>query len=146
MFSTVKDAENHFYHAFSNCDIESMMAVWLNANEIFCVHPGCTVLVGASQIKLSWQQIFNPMSKRLFNLKTINQISAGSFCIRLVQENIYLEGKNFAAPPIYATNIYRKIDSSWFMISHQASVSSTNLDSGFFSDRKETTDQSDDLH
>ena len=146
MFSTAKNAENHFYHAFSDRDIGKMMAVWLDSDEISCIHPGSTALVGASQIKLSWQQIFNPISKRLFKIKTINQMLAEGFCMRLVEENIYLEEKNFAAPPIYATNIYRKIDSSWFMISHHASASSIVLDHDFFSTQKERTNQSGNLH
>ena len=146
MFSTVKNAENHFYDAFSNSDLEKMMSVWLDSNEISCVHPGSPALVGTSQITLSWQQIFNPRSKRVFNLETINQISANDFCVRLVQENIYLEEKNFAAPPIYATNIYRKIDCSWFMISHHASESPIGLDADFFSHRKGIINQSGDLH
>ena len=146
MFSTVKNAENHFYDAFSNCDLEKMMSVWLDSNEISCIHPGSSALVGTSQITLSWQQIFKPRSKRVFNLETINQISAKDFCLRLVQENIYLEEKNFAAPPIYATNIYRKIDCSWFMISHHASESPIKLDADFFSPRKEITNQSGNLH
>ena len=146
MFSTPKNAENHFYHAFSNCDLEKMMAVWLDSNEISCIHPGSSAFVGTSQITLSWQQIFNPRAKRVFNLKTINQASAEDFCLRLVQENIYLEEKNFAAPPIYATNIYRKIDFSWFMISHHASVSPIKFDPDFFSPRRGATSQSGNLH
>ena len=148
MFSTVKNAENHFYDAFSNCDLEKMMSVWLDSNEISCIHPGSSALVGTSQITLSWQQIFNPISKRFFDVKEINQIRTGSFCVRLVKENIYLGEKNFAAPPVYATNIYRKFDSSWFMISHHASMSSIRLDPDFFSSRRntDTTGQSDGLH
>ena len=146
MFSTVKNAENHFYDAFSNSNLEKMMSVWLDSNEISCIHPGSPALVGTSQITLSWQQIFNARSKRVFNLETINQISANDLCVRLVQENIYLEEKNFAAPPIYATNIYRKIDCSWFMISHHASESPIGLDADFFSHRKGIVNQSGDLH
>ena len=146
MFSTVKNAENHFYDAFSNCDLEKMMSVWLDSNEISCIHPGSSALVGTSQITLSWQQIFNPRSKRVFNLETINQISAKDFCLRLVQENIYLEETNFAVPPIYATNIYRKIDCSWFMISHHASESPIGLAADFFSHPKGIVNQSGDLH
>ena len=146
MFSTVKNTENHFYDAFSNCDLEKMMSVWLDSNEISCIHPGSSAFVGTSQIKLSWQQIFNPRAKRVFNLETINQTSAEDFCLRLVQENIYLEEKNFAAPPIYATNIYRKIACSWFMISHHASASPMKLDADFFSPRRGATTQSGNLH
>lgn len=146
MFSTPTNAENHFYDAFSNCDLEKMMSVWLDSNEISCIHPGGSALVGMSQITLSWQQIFSPRSKRVFDLKTINQISADEFCLRLVQENIYLEEKNLAAPTIYATNIYRKIDFSWFMISHHASVSPIKFNPDFFSPRTGTTNQSDNLH
>ena len=146
MFSTLKNTENHFYDAFSNCDLEKMMSVWLDSNEISCIHPGSSALVGKSQITLSWQQIFKPRAKRIFNLETINQVSAKDFCLKLVQENIYLEGKNFATPPIYATNIYRKIDCSWFMISHHASESPMKLDADFFSPRKEITNQSGNLH
>ena len=146
MVSSAKNAENHFYDAFSNCDLEKMMSVWLDSNEISCIHPGSSALVGTSQITLSWKQIFNPRSKRVFNLETINEISAEDFCLTLVQENIYLEEQNFAAPPIYATNIYRKFNYSWFMISHHASVSPIKLDPDFFSSRKGRTNQSGNLH
>ena len=146
MFSTVEKAENHFYYAFTNCDIEEMMAVWLDSKEASCIHPGGAVLIGTSEIRLSWQQIFSQTTKRFFSIKTINQLSTENLCLRIVQENIHLKDPNFIAPPVYATNLYKKLESSWFMALHHASVSPVkfNADNQSFENREKN--KSDGLH
>ena len=40
IFATAEEAEQAFYDALANCDLEAMMAVWSEDEEIICIHPG----------------------------------------------------------------------------------------------------------
>src|SRR5512143_616991 len=58
LFPTPEDAENAFYEAFERCDLAGMMAVWAEADDVVCVHPQGTRLVGFDAVRESWARIF----------------------------------------------------------------------------------------
>lgn len=122
MFPTAEAAETHFYEAFSNSDTEQMMAVWAEIPEISCIHPGGSLLEGAYQIRSSWNKILRPTTRRIFKLRTLMRHESSGFYLSLVEENISLDGRFPAGPPIYATNFYRCFDNKWLMILHHASA------------------------
>ena len=107
MFPTPTAAESHFYEAFSNFDKDQMMAVWADVPEATCIHPGGSICGGIRQIRASWDYIFREKIRRFFQLKTLIKQENTSLCITLVEENISLDGKTPAGPPIYATNFYK---------------------------------------
>ena len=122
MFPTAEAAEIHFYEAFSNFDIDQMMLVWAGSAESTCIHPGGTSLRGRDNIKASWGVIFDQNIKRRFTLRTIMKAGNSEVQISLVEENISVDGRTPAAPPVYATNIYKCFNDNWLMILHHASA------------------------
>ncbi|MEC9247621.1 MAG: nuclear transport factor 2 family protein [Pseudomonadota bacterium] len=121
MFPTATAAESHFYDAFSNFDKDQMMAVWADVPEATCIHPGGSICEGTRQIRASWDYIFREKIRRFFRLKTLIKQENASLCIMLVEENISLDGKTPAGPPVYATNFYKRFESEWLMVLHHAS-------------------------
>ena len=52
------DVEAAFYEALQTGDLEKLMACWADDEEIVCVHPGGPRLLGASQIRSSFEAMF----------------------------------------------------------------------------------------
>jgi SnoaL-like domain len=57
--AAVLRANERFYEAFEQLDIEAMSVVWLHSNRARCIHPGWRTLRGWSAIKESWIAIFS---------------------------------------------------------------------------------------
>ena len=52
IYTTPQDAALAFYQAFEAKDIDAMMGAWADDEEIVCVHPGGTRLVGYDAVRV----------------------------------------------------------------------------------------------
>ena len=59
IYTTPGDAAHAFYQAFEARDLDAMMATWADDEEIVCVHPGGTRLVGYAAVRAGWEQLFS---------------------------------------------------------------------------------------
>lgn len=123
MFNTSDDAEDAFYAAFSAARMDDMMRVWATDTEVVCIHPGGPRLTGIDEIRHSWAQIFTDSLLRAFTLRGRIMIGDSAQRIHILEENISVPGTNFIAPPVLATNVYRRLSEGWRMVLHHASVS-----------------------
>ena len=122
-FNTPQEAETAFYAAFAEADIEAMMAVWANDDTISCVHPLGQRLDGHAAVRQSWQNLFKHSPKMQFVLNETRQWQGLDLAIHLVHEHIRIgQNQEFQAPMV-TTNVYRRSNNSWHMISHHASPS-----------------------
>src|SRR5580765_2720693 len=71
IYTTPNDAALAFYHAFEARDIDAMMAAWAEDEEIVCVHPGGTRLVGYDAVRVGWEQLFAGDTRLSFRLEQI---------------------------------------------------------------------------
>lgn len=127
MFEISEDAEEAFYAAFCVGSLDDMMQVWAPDNSIICIHPGGPRLAGVRDIRRSWAQIFQDSMPRTFTLRGRIVSGEGAQRIHLLEENIGVPGTTFVAPPVLATNIYRRLSQGWRMVMHHASVAPTSL-------------------
>ena len=109
MFEISEDAEEAFYAAFSIGSLDGMMQVWAPDDHIICIHPGGPRLAGVRDIRRSWAQIFQDSMPRTFTLRGRIVSGEGAQRIHLLEENIRVPGTTFVAPPVLATNIYRRL-------------------------------------
>ena len=124
-FPTSTAAEEAFYCAFESSDIEGMMAIWLDADYIECIHPMGHRIVGLADIRDSWQGIFRSPATVKFEMADKRMIEHSSLAIHLVNEIMMLdEGKKQIH--VLATNIYEKTAEGWRMILHHASPGPAN--------------------
>ncbi len=121
-FYTPLDAEAAFYAAFERGDVDTMMAVWADDETIICIHPSGPVLVGADQIRASWQQIFRGSSTVKFIVEEKQREHGQRLAVHVVNEFIHVDNLTPPAPMI-ATNVYRLTDDGWRMVLHHASPS-----------------------
>lgn len=119
IYSSSDSAEDAFYLAFEQCDIEMMMSVWSKDRDISCIHPGGPRLEGFDNIRDSWAQMFLHEQGITFELKHKKVFVEKDIAIHCVIESISLDGK--LSSEIVATNVYCKTNNGWYMILHHAS-------------------------
>ena len=57
-FGTADDIEVALYDAIGRADLDALMALWADDEEIVCIHPDGTRLIGYAAIRASWEEIF----------------------------------------------------------------------------------------
>ena len=120
-YPTAQDAENAFYEALENSDIEAMMEVWAEDEEIVCVHPGGERLVGYNAVRSSWAQIAASGQKLKIQLGDQSVLSGMMLAVHSLHEHIRLQSDQRSTAPVAVTNVYLRTSNGWRMIVHHAS-------------------------
>lgn len=121
-FATPSEAEDAFYQAFTQCDLDAMMNIWLDADHVECIHPGAARLQGVTAIRYSWQQIFAQGEKLHFHIVRHQCTQTGNLAIHSVSEQIHSENSESPiSAEVIATNIYELTSDGWRLILHHAS-------------------------
>ncbi len=115
------ELELELYGAMQAGDIERLMAVWSDDDEISCVHPGGTRLVGVAAIRASFEAMFGngPIAAEP---QRVRRLESHSSAIHSVLERIRVagpQGEQFAW--VVATNVYLKSAQGWRLAAHHAS-------------------------
>ena len=119
VFKTALQAEDAFYSAFNDHDIDAMMSVWDAAGDIVCVHPGGIRLEQWKAIEESWTAIFSAEGSVNLYTDAVIHFASETLNVHHVKEHISVGGTFHGT--VLAVNVYRKTDSGWKMISHHAS-------------------------
>lgn len=115
------DTEAAFYEALQAGDIEKLMACWADEDDIVCVHPGSGRLLGAGEIRASFEAMFANGSIQVRPEK-IRVMEAMGACIHSVLERIEIlteDGPRHAY--VIATNVYQRTAQGWRLVVHHAS-------------------------
>jgi len=118
-FSSSEQAEEEFYAAFEQANIDMMMSVWSTQQNISCIHPGGPRLDGLERIRESWLDIFEHEQNIEFEIKHKNIILEQNIAIHHVIEAISVSGK--LQSELITTNIYHQTAKGWHLILHHAS-------------------------
>lgn len=123
-FQTPEAVENAFYSAFTECNTQAMSTVWAN-DDIICIHPGSSVLVGYTAVMRSWQNILSNAEPPHLYVEVLNCYVTSDLAVHVVKEHIRSEApQSESVTVVLATNIYRRGPYGWRMIEHHASVPS----------------------
>ena len=122
LFATAEDAEQAFFEALEQANLEALMELWSEDDEIVCVHPGGPRLVGHAAVRAGWKALFanGPVHARPAQL----QVATGPMvAIHSVIEQVVVshQGKH-SVVNVFATNIYFKGPLGWRMVLHHASL------------------------
>jgi ketosteroid isomerase-like protein len=118
---SAEDVEAVYYDAIAANDIDALMALWADDDEIVCVHPGATRLIGHAAIRASWVEVFERGGVRLAPTRlhaSLNMMSA----VHSVLEEVRTPGVEQPDLHIVATNVYLKTPAGWRIVMHHASV------------------------
>lgn len=119
VYATPQDAETAFYDAFARGDLDTMMTVWADDDDIYCVHPHGTRIAGVGEVRESWRQIFRSRPAVAFQLRDQHYVHGMMLAIHSVYEQVQAEGARGAT---VATNIYLRTEHGWRMVVHHASA------------------------
>lgn len=115
------DIEAQFYEALREADIDKLMHCWADEDEISCVHPGGSRVLGPGAIRASFDAIFTNGSIRATPLR-VRKVESLACAVHSVIEKIEVltpEGPREAY--VIATNVYMKTAQGWRMVCHHAS-------------------------
>ncbi|KRT55110.1 YybH family protein [endosymbiont of Ridgeia piscesae] len=119
-FDTPQDAEDAYYDAIDEGDLEAMMAVWEASEEILCLLPMMPAQRGPGAIHQAWQAIIGDGMKLDIEVKHLSWIESGDLAIHLIEERVAVPGQP-QKQSVYATNTYRKGTDGWRILVHQNS-------------------------
>jgi len=116
--SAVREANDAFYRALSNKDIDAMEALWTHEAGVRCIHPGWDLLEGWEKVRESWALIFRNPSRLTVTPTEVAIRQAGSMawvsCLETINSG---DAKTVAR----TTNLYIETPEGWKMILHHAS-------------------------
>lgn len=121
IYTTPTDAALAFYQAFEAKDIDAMMSTWAEDEEIICVHPGGTRMVGYEAVRAGWEQIFGGDARLSFRLEEVIIIETVGLALQSGVEQISLAKEGSAHGSAIATNVFMRTPSGWRMVMHHAS-------------------------
>ena len=118
----VLDANQHFYSALQDLNLDEMNAVWLQEDSILCVHPGRNALDGWESVRKSWQEIFESTSSMkvtaAIQLVRVENSAAWVCCAERISTSA---GRQITVGYEQATNIFEKRRGKWLLVHHYAS-------------------------
>ncbi|PIQ98033.1 MAG: DUF4440 domain-containing protein [Nitrospinae bacterium CG11_big_fil_rev_8_21_14_0_20_56_8] len=116
-------ANELFYRAFNERDIELMARIWDNDPLALCIHPGWEAICGYSAILKSWVDIFHSGEGLELSLSDVKIVVSHDLAWVNCQENLFsMSLRGVHASRVHATNLYRRTHGTWRMILHHASA------------------------
>ena len=120
--ASADDIELELYDAMRRGDLERLMGLWSDDDEICCIHPGGSRLVGAAAIRASFEAMFGQGTIDA-EPHRVRRLQSHSSAVHSVLERVRVatpEGEQFAW--IVATNVYLKSSQGWRLVAHHASA------------------------
>ena len=121
LFSSPAECEQAFYEALEAGDADLVADLWLDDEDVCCVHPGGPRLVGTAAVRASWAAI---LANGALNIRATarKSVETPSLAVHNVIEEIMLQqGRGQQVVQVIATNAYVKTPAGWKMVLHQAS-------------------------
>ena len=117
-FSTPEETEDAYYDALESGDLDGLLAVWDESEDIACSLPMTSLAVGRSAVASVWRGLLDTLKRVDLQTRHLAWIHADDLAIHLLEE-LPAGAPGQTAPPVYATNIYRRRADGWRMILHQ---------------------------
>ena len=121
LHASPEDAEAQFYEALRDGDLDRVMAVWADDDDVVCVHPGGTRVVGPQAVRAAFEAIF-ANGQIVVHAEHVKRVVAMGSAVHSVLERIdVITAEGPRTGWIVATNVYVKTSQGWRMVAHHAS-------------------------
>lgn len=114
-------ANARFYNAFKNGDLAAMYSIWAKGDHVYVVHPAAGRISSYDVVMQSWEMVCNadyefPLNIDLKNIEVHVRGNLGYVtCLEVVKTKGRTWGKQIA------TNVFEKVDGTWYICVHHAS-------------------------
>jgi ketosteroid isomerase-like protein len=122
LFASPEECEQAFYEALDSADIEAASDVWLDDDDVCCVHPGGARLVGSAAVRSSLAAL---LSNGPVQIRTVSRKCFESPTLALtsvIEEVIVAQAGTRQMVHVIATNAFSKTPSGWKMVLHHAAA------------------------
>ncbi|MEY8875428.1 MAG: nuclear transport factor 2 family protein [Leptothrix sp. (in: b-proteobacteria)] len=124
LLATPDDTEAQFYEALQHADLEHLMAVWAEDDDIACVHPGGTRLLGSTAVRAGFEQLFGQGAIDTRPVQ-VRRVQTAHFAVHHVVEQVRMvTSQGTQIGHVLATNVYVKTLQGWRLLTHHASPGS----------------------
>jgi ketosteroid isomerase-like protein len=133
LLASADDVEAQFYEAMQQGDLARLMAVWADDDDIVCVHPGGTRMVGAAAIRAGFEAIFSGGGVPAVP-EQVRRLQHMGLAVHHLVERIHLAvaespggadrtatRRTEAQAWVMATNVYINTAQGWRLVAHHAS-------------------------
>ena len=121
LFASSSECEQAFYDALEAADADAVVDLWLDDEDVCCIHPGGPRLLGVAAVVASWRAILanGPLSIRAAASKSLETPTIAVH--NVVEELVVRQGAKQEVVHVIATNAYVKTPAGWKMVLHHAS-------------------------
>jgi ketosteroid isomerase-like protein len=117
-YETPQAAEDAFYDALEEGDIDRLMAVWDDGDDLACLLPMQPLRQGRVAIRETFRQAFQMFGGINIQAAHLQWLSWGDAAAHVLEEQVAgPDGK--LAPPVYALNLFRRTPAGWRLVLHQ---------------------------
>ncbi|MEW8658677.1 MAG: nuclear transport factor 2 family protein [Candidatus Thiodiazotropha endolucinida] len=119
-YTTPQDAEDAYYDAIEEKDLQAFMEVWEECEEVLCLLPMMTAQRGKDAIRKLWEPLMQSDVSLDIQTKHLAWVETPEIAIHLIEELVKNPAQD-EPQPVYATNIFRKTGAGWRLLMHQNS-------------------------
>jgi hypothetical protein len=117
-FATPQEAEDAFYDALDEGDLEGLMSVWERSEAIACLLPMQPLARGLGDVSRIWGKVLADGRKLEISIMHLSWTEMETVALHLVEEQLP-PPPGHAAVPLYGLNVYRKgDDGGWRLLLH----------------------------
>ena len=119
-------ANAELYAAFEEGDVDRMEAVWDDADDVSCIHPGWPLLRGRARVLRSWSVIMANTNYIQFFLTGVDAVIDADTAVVTCEENILTavadpDGALSESAKVVSTNVFRRRPDGWRLWLHHGS-------------------------
>jgi ketosteroid isomerase-like protein len=119
-YNTPQEAEDAFYDALEEGDLNRLLSVWSDSDDIACLLPMYPLIQGRKGIEDVFAHLFSQGHGVELSIDHLLWIETGDIAIHQVEQTVQnVPDDAPPPPPFYGTNIYRKDERGWRLIVHQ---------------------------
>ena len=120
VYETPQEAEDAFYDALDEGDLDRLLAVWADSEDICCLLPMYPMIRGRRGVTELFTRLFSRGRSVSLTVTHLHWIEAGDLAIHQVEESIGNAPADAPPqPPFYGINIYRRDATGWRLLIHQ---------------------------
>jgi len=121
LMASPEDAEQQFYEALREGDLDRLMDTWADDEEIVCVHPGGARIVGHAAVRAAFEALFTNGHVGV-HPERVHRLHSMDSAVHSVLERVeVVTAEGTHGGWIVATNVYHKTALGWRMVAHHAS-------------------------
>jgi ketosteroid isomerase-like protein len=121
-YTTTEDAEDAFYEAIAQANLDALMSIWAEDEDIVCIHPTGQRMDGHVAIRESWRSIFASNPRFSMHIRGKVRWESALISVHCVVEMLYLQKDRTAHGPMLSTNVFIRGTNGWRLVSRHSSA------------------------